>query len=94
MDLFGKKKIEQLERDVNYWKRMYEDESRRNNNHLKEIELLQAKIRGERVCDGYCKYCINGVTEEREFYSDGTWRKDEKYTCIHDCKCKDFERKD
>lgn len=56
-----------------------------------EVDTLTAKLRGDRVCDGYCTLCKNsvkGISFSSVFGEHLTW------SCTLDCKCKDFEKKE
>lgn len=82
MDLFNKKKTEQYERELCGMK---EDiDALRKENHI-----LKQKISGERTCSGYCSACKNKIVETHYSFGTGTYNT---YTCILDCKCKDFQK--
>lgn len=52
----------------------------------KENEELKKKLAGDRVCDGYCTECVNGIIKK------GAYGRTDYY-CKLDCKCMDFKRK-
>lgn len=56
-----------------------------------EVDTLTAKLRGDRVCDGYCENCVHGIKTERfhPLYGETV-----SFNCELDCKCKDFEKKE
>ena len=56
-----------------------------------EVNTLTAKLRGDRVCDGYCSLCKHGVKGTGFSITFGNYPK---WTCALDCKCKDFEKKE
>lgn len=56
-----------------------------------EVNTLTAKLRGDRVCDGYCENCVHGIKTER-FHP--IYGETASFSCALDCKCKDFEKKE
>lgn len=82
MDFWNREKVKNLQQEV-------ETKTHRYNQLNEELELLKKKLRGERVCDGYCKTCIHSIEQEQYAYG-GVYTT---YTCELDCKCKDFKRK-
>lgn len=83
MDFWNRKKVRKLESKIKWI-------DKDNDRLRKELDELKKKLRGERVCDGYCKTCIHGI-EQGQFYPGGFYTA---YTCELDCKCKDFQKKD
>ena len=81
MDFWNRKKVEDLEIKLD----IAESKAR---NLQKKIEKLEAKLRGDRVCDWYCKNCKHGI----QYYNIGIYPIT-GCECALDCKCKDFERK-
>lgn len=55
-----------------------------------EIERQKKQLKGERVCDGYCKHCKHAF--KAEMFSPNGWYSG--YKCGLDCKCQDFEKKE
>ena len=85
MDFWSRKKVEELESKLRV------AESREIELELK-IEKLKAQIRGDRVCDGYCKNCKHSIaTLNDNIFADASCYT---YKCTLNCKCKDFERKE
>lgn len=56
-----------------------------------EVNALTAKLRGDRVCDGYCENCVHRIKTTRfhPLYGDTAF-----FSCELGCKCKDFEKKE
>lgn len=56
-----------------------------------EVDTLTAKLRGDRVCDGYCENCVHGIKTTR-FHT--LYGETASFNCALDCQCKDFDRKE
>ena len=56
MDFWNRKKVKDLEIRLN----IAESENRCLQ---KQIEKLEAKLSGDRVCDGYCENCKHGIQD-------------------------------
>ena len=85
MDFWNRKKVEELKSKIRI------AESREIELELK-IEKLKAQIRGDRVCDGYCKNCKHSIcTPNNDIFTGVICYT---YQCALDCRCKDFERKE
>lgn len=92
MDLFNKKKLEDTERELFMANKKklenteleLSEANKQIERQREQIKSLERKIKGGRVCDGYCQVCTHGVKEQ---YSMGFVQ----YTCLLDCKCKDFD---
>ena len=83
-DLFNKKALE----SEKYRNDVLEKELK---DTRKQLEQLEARLRGDRVCDGYCKLCSHGI--KRDAFSPLIGNYD-TWCCVLDCKCKDFEKKE
>lgn len=83
MDFWNMQKVRELELEISH--KESEIESLRN-----QLQLAEKKIKGERVCDGYCQECAHAI-EGFGYIPGGCYTS---YTCELDCKCKDFQRKD
>lgn len=57
----------------------------------KEIALLNKKLKGDRVCTGYCRTCKHAIDNGATWYMGVFYPNDP--LCDLECKCKDFERK-
>lgn len=75
MDFWNRKKVRRLERTIDEYKR--------------DIEKLESRLKGDRVCGGYCKKCAHGIQAEN-FFMGAVYNT---IACELDCKCKDFQRK-
>lgn len=83
MDIFNKRKLIVLQQDL--------DSANRGKENLREkCKRLEKQLRGDRVCDGYCKNCRHAVRNEYTFMLQGKYTD---YTCELDCKCTDFKQK-
>lgn len=82
MEFWNRKKVKDLEIRLNI-------AESKNRGLQKQIEKLEAKLSGDRVCDGYCESCKHGI----QCYIMGIYPIP-SYRCDLDCKCKDFERKE
>lgn len=83
MDFWNREKVMELRRTI--------CDLQDDNVRLKEmLDKAEKKLRGERVCDGYCKTCIHSIEQEQYAYG-GVYTT---YTCELDCKCKEFQKKD
>lgn len=85
MDFWNRKKVKDLEIRLNI-------AESKNSGLQKQIEKLEAKLSGDRVCDGYCENCKHGIKD----YASGICIGPPipYYQCALNCKCKDFERKE
>lgn len=71
----------QLKAEIEELKRDYDD--------LKEdYELQKKKLSGERVCSEFCERCKYGILHGYNLLGHRA------YSCLLNCKCKDFERKE
>lgn len=82
MDFWNRKKVRELELEISH--KESEIESLRN-----QLQLAEKKIKGERVCGGYCKQCTHGIQDEN-FFMGAVYNT---IACELDCKCKDFQTK-
>lgn len=82
MDFWNRKRVKDLEIRLNI-------AESKNRGLQKQIEKLEAKLSGNRVCDGYCENCKHGI----QYYVGGICIGPPIYKCALDCKCKDFDRK-
>lgn len=81
MDFWNRQKVKELELKIGFKEKEIEV--------LKDkLRLAEKKIKGERVCGGYCQKCVHGIERiENMGFMGG-------YTCELDCKCKDFQKKE
>lgn len=86
MDFWNRKKVRRLEEEIRIYKREIIDKDDLISRLREQLDEAERKIRGDRVCDGYCHVCNHGVKMTR-YYVGGTY---EQYICELDCKCKDF----
>ena len=90
INLFGHRKT--AEKRIAELEDTIEDLQKECQEKDKRIEKLKAIIRGERVCDNYCRHCANNL-ESNVIYANG-----ESYftsnICKFDVKCKDFVLKE
>lgn len=83
MDFWNRKKVRELE------SRVRELEENREI-MMAKLDEAKKKLRGDRVCDGYCDKCAHSIPVEG-YYMGGVYTR---YSCELDCKCKDFQKKD
>lgn len=81
MGFWNRKKVRNLEFEISY--KDSEIESLKN-----QLQLTEKKIKGGRVCDGYCKSCCHAIVVQN-YCMGGLYQS---YSCELDCKCKDFKR--
>lgn len=79
-----KKIIEELKEEILSLK----DQKRDLND---EVNKLEAKLRHDRVCGGYCGICKHGYKAEYNVYSNAYYNL---WGCELDCTCKDFVKKE
>ena len=84
MDFWNRKKVADLEWQVSSLREQ-------RDNLLSDIERLETRMRGERVCGGHCQKCKHGFQAEVPQYVGVGWYN--PWMCLLDCKCKDFEQK-
>lgn len=75
MDLFNKKKLAEKQKEI---QKLNE-----------EIEILESKLRGDNICDGYCAACKNSIVNEF-FNPYFMGQRSKQYFCKLDVKCKNF----
>ncbi len=83
IDFWNRNKVRELQREL-------EDKDGSVALLKARIEELDKKIRGDRVCGGYCEKCGHAIKTEK-FYPGGMAIK---FLCELDCQCKDFSRKE
>ena len=85
MDFWNRQKVKDLEIRLNI-------AEIKNRGLQKQIEKLEAKLSGGRICDGYCENCKHGI----QYYNIGIFAGAPfpSYKCELDCKCKDFDLKE
>lgn len=81
-DLFNKKALE----NEKYQNGILKEELK---NAREKVEQLESRLRGDRVCDGYCQLCSHGIKSDAFSPLIGKY---DKWCCVLNCKCKDFEK--
>ena len=88
------KTIEELNDELNQSKRNEKELERVIKRQREQIDKLKSMLRGERVCDGYCKNCENHIASVTYHYTVHGCETASVVTCQLDCKCPDFKRKE
>lgn len=92
MDFWNRKKVRELEIER---KRLIDDRDAEIKKLKSEIDGLEKRLRGDRVCDGYCQLCEHGIMQEYTLFpNDYPVESGVKFSCALDCKCKDFKKRE